>query len=178
MAVAKTGVFTIDETIILPTTATRVEAEIDLGAYVDPGDNQALEVTRVDFIFQSENGSNVVNTWLGQSFTGGGSVTAQLVSTNPSALVFADDESLIASGNVCCHASNFTQGIGSDLYPDQFGKPGSGYHLVNQAIWLQAQAYGGYAGANNPVATVRIHCRIVKLATKDWMAIALERSQD
>ena len=55
MTKAKTGSFYLTETITLDAAAvsgTRVQGEIDLGAYVNVPTGQALAIEEVDFIYQ------------------------------------------------------------------------------------------------------------------------------
>ena len=176
MATMKSGWFTIEQRVTCTTTGTFEDVEIDLGSYVDPGDNQALEIGSVDFIFGSVSGPGALNSWVGNAYTATGAVNAQLSATNQSGLVFPDDDDLIASGQILLNATAATMDSDGDMYPDQFGKEGSGYHVVTPSIFLGIQDNGTRNGANDPFVVVRIRCRVVKLNTKDWMAIALERN--
>ena len=54
MATSKTSSFWLTEVVSLPLTAVtgdRAEGTIDLGAYVDVGDQQALAIEQVDIIW-------------------------------------------------------------------------------------------------------------------------------
>ena len=64
-----------------------------------------------------------------------------------------------------------------DLYPDNFGPSAlsEAFMVVNDTLYL----VGGNNGSATSLAeivyvTVRIKCRVVKLSTKDWMAIAIQ----
>jgi len=99
MATAKTGSFYLTETVQIPTSSpsdTRVQGEIDLGAYVNVPTGQAIAVESVDFIYQvGSNFSQAANFFLQAP----GCVSAQVSDLNPgTAFVRADDQSLIASG--------------------------------------------------------------------------------
>jgi len=97
----------------------------------------------------------------------------QLVDLNPGTnFVRADDNSLIASGVVYLDDPNAIVSIGPDLLPDSFGKLDESRLVVNDSLYT-VQSFDGSALAANRVywVTVRLKCRIVKLNTKDWMAI-------
>ena len=68
MAKSKTGSFWLTETIqqdINHAADTPLVATIDLGAYVDVGDQQAIAVEQVDFIWQREdNATDVLDVHL------------------------------------------------------------------------------------------------------------------
>ena len=101
MATAKTGSFYLTETVTLASTVTngqRVQGSIDLGAYVNVATGQAIAVESVDFVFQA-------GTDYGQAaddfLDANGSISVQLSDLNPgTALIRADDQSLIASGSM------------------------------------------------------------------------------
>jgi len=91
-------------------------------------------------------------------------------------LILADDQSLIASG--CLNVSTTTGVVShtSDLYPDNFG-PASlseAFMVVNDTLYLVAGVNSAAVGAQNVSVTARVRCRVVKLAQKDWMAIAIQ----
>jgi len=149
---------------------TRNTGTIDLGAYVDVGDQQALSVESVDAIWQraSDLGNDAESFLAAQ-----GAVGYQLSDLNPgNVFVRADDNNLIASG-----ALNISAGVVShsnDFYPDNFGKLDEARSVVNDQLYLVAGNDGSAVGAADVYLTVRIKCRIVKLNTKDWMAIAIQ----
>jgi hypothetical protein len=176
MATSKTGSFWLTERLALPASSvdgTRVQSTLDLGAYVDVGDQQAIAIEFVDFIWQ--NGSNF-DQYAGNMALGDGAFGAQLSDLNPGTVYqSADNNSLIASGALNIDKTNNVLTIGPDLYPDSFGKLDESRMVVNDTLYL----VGGWDGAANTQAaeqhlTVRIRARIVKLTTKDWMAIAIQ----
>jgi len=193
MATAKTGSFYLTETVILPAASangSRVTGTIDLGAYVNVATGQAIAIDQVDFIWQRDTdfGSNA------RLFLGGsnGALTSQLVDLNPgAAFVRADNQSLIASGALCISAGNagsvvpgdggFTeQNIVShqvDLFPDNYGSSSSlseMFMVVNDTLYVTCGNDGAAVGSGIMYLTARIRARIVRLGSKDWMALALQ----
>ena len=177
MATAKTGSFYLTETVTLPLASagnTRVTNDIDLGAYVNVPTGQAVAVESVDFIYQvgADYGSNV-----GGMLAANGALGAQLTDLNPgTAFVRADDASLIASGSVCIDTGNDIASHVSDLFPDNFGPAAlsEAFMVVNDTLYLTCGNDNAAIGTANVYITARIKCRVVKLSTKDWMAIAIQ----
>ena len=177
MAKSKTGTFTLVERLDGATaTAGITQGTIDLGAYVDVGDQQALAIESVDFILQSYNAtSGVYNYALQAAASGDSTWDFQLSDMNPGSVVLpADDNSLIASGALFFDDSNNVASMGPDLYPDTFGKLDEARMVVNDQLYFLMDAATAGASGFQWRATVRIRCRIVKLSTKDWMAIAIQ----
>jgi len=173
MARSKTGSFWLTETVTIPsgtTTGDRVSGTLDLGAYVDVGDQQALSIELIDFIHQS--GSDLgsdVETMLATN----GAITTQLTDLNPGgAFVRADDNSLVASSGLNIEGSIASHS--SDFYPDAFGKLDESRMVVNDSLYVVTGPDFSDSGGVAVYVTVRIKCRIVKLGTKDWMAIAIQ----
>ena len=178
MATAKTGSFYLTETVQLtPVTADggRVTGTIDLGAYVNVATGQAIAIDQVDFVYQvgSDYGSNV-NGMIG----GPGALTAQLTDLNPgTAFVRADNQSLIASGALNIDLVNNVGTHTADLYPDNYGSAGTlseMFMVVNDTLYLTSGVDGAPTGAQTLSITARIRARVVKLGSKDWMALALQ----
>ena len=179
MATAKTGSFYLTETIQLPAAnpagATgRVQAAIDLSAYITVPTGQAIAIDEVDFLWQrdSDYGGDISNFMAANP----GSLSMQLTDLNPgTAFVRGDDQSLVASGSLAI------DGVGggsqfSDVYPDNFGPSGLSdmFLVVNDQLYLVAGNDVGATGTGILYCTVRVRCRVVKLSTKDWMAIAIQ----
>ena len=177
MAKAKTGSFYLTETVELPAASadgTIVQGTIDLGAYVNVPTGQAIAVESCDFIYQV--GSNYSQD-AARMLNGNGALGAQLTDLNPgSAFVRADDQSLVASGGLNIDKANNIVSHATDLYPDNHGPANlsEAFMVVNDQMYLCA----GVFGADVDVAAVNlscpIKCRVVKLSTKDWMAIAIQ----
>ena len=184
MATAKTGSFYLTETITIPALTavnSRIQGSIDLGAYVNVATGQAIAVESVDFVTQvtTDYGSNVDSMLTGG--TGNGALTFQLTDLNPgTAFVRADNQSLIASGSLNIDTTNNIASHASDLYPDNFGPSAvsEAFMVVNDNLYLVAGPDAAAGGAATTFGelfiTARIKCRVVKLGTKDWMAIAIQ----
>jgi len=178
MATAKTGSFYLTETVQLAAgsaSGTRSQGVIDLGAYVNVATGQAVAVESVDFIIQV---GDAYSQELEGVLASNGAVSFQLSDLNPGTVfVRADDQSLIASGALNI---DFVNNIGSeqaDFYPDNFGPSAlsEAFLVVNDSLYLVAGNNGALTNAANIVyITTRVKARIVKLNTKDWMAIAIQ----
>jgi len=177
MATAMTGSFYLTETVQLPASSannSRVQGTIDLGAYVNVPTGQAIAIDQVDYVFQSADdfGGNVDNM-----LAGNGALGAQLTDLNPSTLfVRADDQSLIASAALNIDQSNNIASHQSDLYPDNFGPAAlsEAFMVVNDTLYLCIGNDGAATGSSIVYITARIRARVVKLSSKDWMALALQ----
>jgi hypothetical protein len=177
MATAKTGSFYLTETVALPAASvagTIVQGSVDLSAYVNVPTGQAIAIDSVDFIFQD--GSDYSSAALGM-LAGNGSFTVQLTDLNPgTAFLRADDHSLVASGSLNIDQTNNIATHTSDLFPDNFGPTAlsEAFMVVNDTLFLTTgNAFANIAGSAVYV-TARIRARVVKLSTKDWMAIAIQ----
>lgn len=177
MATAKTGSFYLTETVALPASAidgTRVQGSIDLGAYVNVATGQAVAIESVDFVYQ--NGANF-DYEAQNMLVGNGSLALQLTDLNPGTkFIRADDQSLIASGALNIDQANNIVSHQVDLYPDNFGPAAlsEAFMVVNDSLYLVAGNDGSALQASTLYLTARIKCRVVKLSTKDWMAIAIQ----
>jgi hypothetical protein len=177
MATAKTGSFYLTETVILEPAAadqTRVQGDIDLGAYVNVPTGQAIAIDEVDFIWQvsSDYGSDA-----DKMLAGNGALTVQVTDLNPGTVfVRADDQALVASGSVNIDQTNNISSHMTDLYPDNYGPSAlsEAFMVVNDTLYLVAGNDGAAIGGSHVYCTARIRCRVVKLSSKDWMAIAIQ----
>jgi len=181
MATAKTGSFYLNETVTLPVNnpagaATRVTGTLDLSAYVNVPTGQAIAIDQVDFIYQV--GDDIYSQSANSFLAGNGSVSAQLTDLNPgTAFVRADDQSLVASGSISIDNTNNIGTHTADLYPDNFGPSGLSdmFICVNDQLYLTGGNDVAAVQAVNAVyITARVRCRVVKLSTKDWMAVAIQ----
>ena len=178
MATAKTGSFYLTETVLLAAAAaagSRVTGTIDLGAYVNVATGQAIAIDSVDFVHQ-------VGGDYGQQadgmLAGNGVISTQLTDLNPgTALVRADNQSLIASSGLNIDQLNNIASHAVDIYPDNYGSAGTlseMFMVVNDTLYLTSGPDGAAIGASAVSVTARIRARVVKLGSKDWMALALQ----
>jgi hypothetical protein len=177
MARSKTGSFWLTERLDGPTAAAGItQGTIDLGAYVDVGDQQALAVEQVDFILQAYNtATDTYNTALQAAAAGDTTWDFQVSDLNPGTTIqSADDQALIASAVLMFDDSNNATSIGPDLFPDIFGKLDEARMVVNDQLYFVMDSSTAPNAGFQWRATVRIKARIVKLSTKDWMAIAIQ----
>ena len=177
MATAKTGSFYLTETVTLPggsAANTRVSSAIDLGAYVNVATGQAIAIESVDVVYQS--GADYIQ-FVSNFLAGDGSISYQLADLNPGGAFFrADNQSLVASGSINIDDSANLATLTADIYPDNFGPAAQSeaFMVVNDSLYLTAGNNGSAVGAGDLYVTARIKCRIVKLSSKDWMAIAIQ----
>ncbi|MGI9459168.1 MAG: hypothetical protein ACR2NF_04150 [Pirellulales bacterium] len=177
MATAKTGSFYLTETVTLPAASAsgaRIQGSVDLGAYVNVATGQAIAIDQVDFVYQvsSDFGSDPASM-----LTGNGSIAAQLTDLNPgTGFVRADNQSLIASGSLSIDQTNNIASHASDLYPDNFGPTAlsEAFMVVNDTLYLVGGVDGTNIGGAAVFLTARIRARVVKLGSKDWMALAIQ----
>jgi hypothetical protein len=181
MATAKTGSFYLNETIQIPNTAasgTRVQGTLDLSAYVNVPTGQAIAIESVDFVYQW---SSIYNGAGAGMLVGNGGIGAQLADLNPAgAFVRADNHSLVASGTLNIDNTNNITSQSTDLYPDNFGPAAlsEAFLVVNDTLYLTGGNIGNIVGPSSVFVTARIRCRVVKLSTKDWMAIAIQSTAE
>jgi len=176
MARSKTGSFWLTEELSLSTAASLFQGTLDLGAYVDVGDQQAISIEQVDFITQGyDTANNDYNNTLVGVTSANCAMQFQLSDLNPGTQILAaDDNSLIASGTLMWDNTNFIESSAGDFYPDIFGKLDESRMVVNDSLYLVGLASTTYVANHEVRITARIKCRIVKLSTKDWMAIAIQ----
>ena len=179
MATAKTGSFYLTETVTIPAgslSETRVTGTIDLGAYVNVATGQAIAIDSVDFVYQVGPTFSPAAEFM---LNGSGALGSQLTDLNPgSAFVRADNQSLIASGSLNIDQPNNVVSHAVDLYPDNYGTAGTlseMFMVVNDTLYLTGGVNGAAVSASFDVfLTARIRARVVKLGSKDWMALALQ----
>jgi len=177
MATSKTGSFWLTENIqTASATGGLISGTLDLGAYVDVGDQQAIAIEQVDFIWQRYSAAtDVFDGNLAAGATSNGVFDAQLSDLNPGgALQRADDNNLIASSTVGLDDTNTIFSLGPDFFPDIFGKLDESRMVVNDQLYLVGDVGVVVAADMQMSLTCRIKARIVRLSTKDWMAIAIQ----
>lgn len=175
MATSKSGSFWLTERIMIASASlgTPQVGTIDLGSYVDVGDQQALSIEEVDFQWQGVTTAGDPQMFK-DAVTADTELLTQLSDLNPGGdILFADSNSLVASGTLYFDT---TGGFShqADLYPDSYGKLSESRLVVNDQLYVVASGSGTIAAGESVACTIRIKARIAKLSTKDWMAIAIQ----
>jgi len=174
MATAKTGTFIMTERIDL-TSASIVTGNIDLGSYVDVGSRQGLAIEKVDFTVQGYDTTNGNIVALNSTLNADDQIDIQLFDLQQTVLQPNDNRSLISSGSLVFDFSSNSVYHFADLFPDNFGKLSDARLVVNDNLTMVSRLHSGALVANRGVyVTVRIHAKIVSIAAKDWMAIAIQ----
>jgi len=176
MAKAKTAAFTISEqNSYIPGGAPTV-ATISIGSLIDVGDAQALEVLKVDWLIQGYDLANNDYEPLSMAiFAAESAIGMQLTDKNSSDLISAADNNLIGSGNFNITAAGATSEA-ADFYPDDFSRDGR--FVVNDEMYMIVKGIGNFDATKECRVTCRVTARVVKLSTRDWMAISLETVQN
>ncbi len=170
MSKKKTSTFYLTERITMTASGTPVTATIDLGAYVDVADRQAIAIEEVDFIFQGTAADTPLTTSCGADST----MFVQVSDLNRGGTIqFADDRALVASGHLMLDYSNNAVTKDSDHFPDVFGARDGVRLVVNDQLYLTGEA-SAVAGSNAVNCTVRVKAHVASLTAKDWMAIAIQ----
>lgn len=177
MAKAITGEFTITEQ--LQTNALGyVTGTIPIGSLIDVGDAQALEIMSVDYVYMNyDSGTETyepirVNAPYGSDAGFG----VQLMDRNAGTFISPADNNLISSSMVTYDTANIAT-TGTDFFPDDFQKT-NGRFVVNDELYAVMYSSASAAASQNLVCAVRIRAKVVKLSTRDWMAISLETVQN
>jgi len=181
MTKSMTGSFYLTETVTMTAlqgNGLRNQSTVDLSAYVNVPTGQAIAIESVDFIIQRDTDfGGTVGSFLGAN----GSVSTQLTDLNPGvALVRADSQTLVASGSLSIDTVNNLATETSDFFPDNFGPAAlsEAFLVVNDTLYLTTGNDGFAVGTGDLYVTARIRCRVVKLSTKDWMAIAIQSTAE
>jgi hypothetical protein len=176
MAKSKTSSFWLTQEIPIASVLTNYQATVDLGSYIDVGDQQAIAIEEVDYIVQGyDTASEHYNNALPGSVTDNVAMSFQLTDLNPgSTLISAANQSVVSSGTFLFDDTNYIGSQSADMFPDNFGSLSGARLVVNDQLYLNTYALTTYAANHELRLTVRIKCRIVKLSTKDWMAIAIQ----
>jgi len=176
MARAKTASFTLTHDLIFD--SVNPTGVIPIGSLIDVGDAQALEIEKVDFVFTGHYQTTTSEFYApaGAALSADSQFLVQLMDKNQGETINPADNNLIASGQMHYDVSNIVTAA-ADFYPDDF-KNSTGRFVVNDEMYIAARA--GYTNVANytMVCTVRITAKVVKLVTRDWMAISLETVQN
>ena len=176
MATAKTSSFWLTERVKLAALSgdgSRSQGIMDLGAYVDVGDSQAVSIESVDFIFQTNQGNP--NSYLRGMLATDGCLGVQITDLNQGEeFTFGDDRSLVASAALNIDAGNNVGSMAADFYPDIYGKEDESRIVVNDSLYVVFGNDGSDVASTDDYVTVRLKCKVVKVSQKDWMAIAIQ----
>jgi len=178
MAKAITGVFTITASVSMNALGYATTA-IPIGSLIDVGDAQALEIEQVDFIYQNyDTAANLYEVIApNQPYALDASFGCQLMDRNAGTFLIATDNNLISSSGVqYANAENLSTAA-TDFYPDDFQRT-NGRFVVNDELYATGYSSTAMAAGQNLVCSVRIRAKVVKLSTRDWMAISLETVQN
>jgi len=176
MARAKTASFTLTHDLVFD--SVNPTGVIPIGSLIDVGDAQALEIEKVDYIFTGhyQTASSEYYAAAGAALTGDSQFLVQLMDKNQGETINPADNNLIASGQLHYDSANIVSAA-ADFYPDDF-RNSTGRFVVNDEMYVAGRAGYTYASNYTIVCTVRITAKVVKLVTRDWMAISLETVQN
>jgi len=176
MATSKTGSFWLTESVTMAATLQIATGTIDLGAYVDVGDQQCISVEQIDVIWQEAAGTPLdYNCFIGNAVAASAGFDVQVTDLNPGGVILrADDHSIVGSAAILLDDTAPVVSPWTDFHPDTYGKLDESRMVVNDQLYIVSASTQAIAATRNLVATVRIKCRIVKLNTKDWMSIAIQ----
>ena len=96
---------------------------------------------------------------------------------NAGTWLVASDNNLISSASVNYGFSINTVTAATDFFPDDFQKT-NGRFVVNDEVYLVATTSLAPAANTALTCSIRIRAKVVKLSTRDWMAISLETVQN
>lgn len=174
MATAKTATFILTERLDITSTTTGT-AIVDLGSYVDVGSRQGVAIEKVDFTIQGYDTSNGNIVALNSTWSADNQVDVQLFDLNQTALQPNDNRSLIASGSLLYDLGGNMASQATDIFPDNFGKLTESRLVVNDDLTLVGRMHISALEADRGIyLVVRVHAKIVKINSADWMAIAIQ----
>ena len=178
MAKAMTGTFTITSSVDL-TAVGYTTTTIPVGSLIDVGDAQALEIESVDYQFQNHDlaSDNYEPLHPSNPLTADASFGAQLMDRNAGVWLVASDNNLISSASVNYGFGDNIVTAATDFFPDDFQKT-NGRFVVNDEVYLVSTTTLAPAANTALTCSVRIRAKVVKLSTRDWMAISLETVQN
>jgi len=177
MARAKTASFTLTHDLVFD--SVNPTGVIPIGSLIDVGDAQALEIESVDYIWTAhyQTSSSEFYAAAGAALTTNDArFLVQLMDKNQGTTINPADNNLISSAQMHYDSANIVTAAG-DFYPDDF-KNSTGRFVVNDEMYIAGRAGYTYASNYKLVCTIRITAKIVKLVTRDWMAISLETVQN
>ena len=178
MAKSITGTFTITTSMKLSATGYST-VTVPIGSLIDVGDAQALEVESVDYVSSNYETTTDHYEAIASShpWTGDAGWGVQLLDRNSSEWLDPSDNNVISSfAAIFDSAGNMS--VNADFYPDDFQKT-NGRFVVNDELYCVSNISSGAFAANQELnIAIRIRAKVVKLSTRDWMAISLETVQN
>ena len=182
MAKAMTGVLTITDQLLMTNADganAYVTSSIPIGSLIDVGDAQALEILSVDYIYQNldQQDGHYEAIHTNAPYAGDCGWGAQLMDRNAGTWLSAADNNLISSSQILYDSVN-EMSVAADFFPEDFQKT-NGRFVGNDELYLTGYQSIAPNSSNDDLAvTVRIRAKVVKLSTRDWMAISLETVQN
>lgn len=165
MANSKSKEFTVAQTVGITNSPTT--ALISLSPYVDPGDNQGIEILSVDYIFHN------TDTLLPYESTTQFAAAVQLKDNVEGNLIDYENIHLVSSAGYFNDDEARMFGGEGDVFPDTL--PGSGRSVVNDDLEIVSLCSDSVSDFG---CTVRVTMRIIKLTKRNWMQIALQTVAD
>jgi len=176
MARAKTSSFTLTHDLLFDNV--NPTGTIAIGSLIDVGDAQALEIEAVDYLWTGYKSAD--DDWhpVGQTLDGDSSFLVQLMDKNSGGNTISPaDNNLVSSAQMHYGQGDNIVTAAGDFYPDDF-KNTTGRFVVNDELYVVGEASLSDATGYELACTIRITAKIVKLTTRDWMAISLETVQN
>jgi len=176
---AKTDSFFIRKTLRCPNDSSFQQEEMDLGAFVDALGKSVLRVLAVEVIWSDYKGTSLLVD--DQEVA---AAQFQITTQTQTAIVRADDKSLVASGHLIAGCSPVFVGLVGAHYPSQntqvmdIGpqKWTNGYLIGVDSIYLGGSASTlGWDNAEYPYVTVILECVSETLSQSAAMALALSQ---
>ena len=171
---AKTDSFFIRQKVRADGT-NYVQETIDLGAFVDALGRSVLKIHSVSVQWADDSG--VGNSFGVTAAPGTANLNWQLSTQSQSALVYADDRSLISSGSLVLHNASSTGGITTnmtemmDINPETWK---NGYTVAVEAMYLGTEQSVAPSTGNVDV-TVVLECTVETMTKEAAMALALSQ---
>jgi len=171
---AKSDSFFVRAILEAPLASTD-QVEIDLGAFVDVQDKTVLRIHNIAVQYTDATGIIIDITATAATNS---QVRWQLTTQSQSALVTADDRSVIATGaltlynaNSAAQAGSVTFGESIDIAPQHWSK---GYLIATESIFLLGETEVNMASGAVNVALV-LECSTETMGTSQAMALAMSQ---
>ena len=173
----KTDSFFIRKTLRCPNDNSFNQEELDLGAFVDALGKSVLRCLAVEVVWSDYKGTSLLVD--DQEVA---AAQFQITTQTQTAIVRADDKSLVASGHIIAGASPIFQIAGQhypadntqifDMGPQRWT---NGYLIGVDSIYLGGSASLDWDDSNFPYVTVIMECISETLSQSAAMALALSQ---